>query len=169
MPGRLPQQCRARYMPDSFLAQLTWFFLRKSVGRVPCAPACVSNDSRSKGSDTPSLCYSLTHAHRSMGYRNIPQPLADSAAILVYLRACDSRASSSKPAPSPSSLCYSLTLAHSIHTPNPPTPTLLTFTCTQVLWFLAHLARPRASGVTSRPTTRLTIISTRATQCMRGV
>jgi hypothetical protein len=139
--GRLPQQCRACYMPAAFLAQLTWGFLRISVGRVPCAPACASNASRSKGNDTPSLCYSLTHAHRSIGYRNIPQPLADSAARLMYLRVYDSRASFSKPAPSPSSLYYSLTLAHSIHPPTPPTPTA----------------------------TRLTIISTRATQCMRGV
>jgi hypothetical protein len=69
-----------------------------------------------------SLCLSLTHTHRSIGYRNIPQPLADSTARLIYLRVYDSRASSSKPAPSPLSLCYSLTLAHSIHTPPPPPP-----------------------------------------------
>jgi hypothetical protein len=156
-------------MPAAFLAQLTWGFLRISVGRVPCAPACASNDSRSKGSDTPSLCYSLTHAYRSIGYRNIPQSLADSTARLIYLRVYDSRASSCKSVPSPLSLCYSLTLAHIIHTPIPPTPTFLTFTCTQVLWFLACLTRTRASGVTTRPATRLTIISTRATQCMRGV
>jgi hypothetical protein len=62
IPVRLPQSCRARYMPPVFLAPLTWVFLRISVGRVPCAPACVSNDSRSKGSDIPSLCYSLTHS-----------------------------------------------------------------------------------------------------------
>jgi hypothetical protein len=43
IPGRLPQQCRACYMPAAFWAQLTWVFLRISVGRVRYAPACVSN------------------------------------------------------------------------------------------------------------------------------
>ncbi len=98
---------------------------------------------------------------------HIPQP--DFTARLMYLRVYDSRASSCTPAHSPLSLSYSLTLAHSIHTPTPSTPTLLTFACTQVLWFLARLTRSRASDVTTRPATRLTIISTRATQCMRGV
>ena len=55
------------------------------------------------------------------------------------------------------------------YTPTLHTPTLLTFTCTQVLWFLARLTRPRDSGVTTRPTTRLTLIPTRATQCIGGV
>ena len=41
------------------------------------------------------------------------------------------------------------------------TPTLLTFMCTQVLWCLARVARPRASGVTMDPDIRLTILSTR--------
>ena len=45
------------------------------------------------------------------------------------------------------------TLLHSIHTPTLPTPTLLTFTCTQVLWFLPCLTRSRASSVTTRPAT----------------
>jgi hypothetical protein len=39
----------------------------------------------------------------------------------------------------------------------------------RVLWCLARLTRPRASGVITRPDTRLTILSTRAPQCMRGV
>jgi len=43
------------------------------------------------------------------------------------------------PSPSPPT---SLTHVHSIQT---PTPTLLTFTCTQVLWFLSRLTRPRDS------------------------
>jgi phytoene dehydrogenase-like protein len=50
-----------------------------------------------------------------------------------------------------------------------PTPTLLTIMFTQVLCCLPCLVRSRASGVTMRPDTRLTIFSTRATQCMRGV
>ena len=57
----------------------------------------------------------------------------------------------------------------SIQPPILPTPTLLTFTCTQVLWFLARLTRPRASGVNTRPDPRFVIISTRSTQCLRGV
>jgi hypothetical protein len=88
----------------------------------------------------PSLCYSLTHAHRSIGYRNRnPQPLADSAARLMHLRVYDSRDSSHQPAPS-RSLYYSLTHAHRTL----PTPTLLTITCTQVLWFLERLTRPKS-------------------------
>ncbi len=47
------------------------------------------------------------------------------------------------------------------------TPTLLTFMCTQVLWCLARLTRSRTSDVTMDPDIRLTILSTRATQCMR--
>ena len=93
IPGRLPQQCRARYMPAAFLAQLTWGFLGISVGIIHYAPAssllCVYNDSRDssrKPAPSPSLCYSLTHAHRSIGYRNQTQPLAESAARLMYLR-----------------------------------------------------------------------------------
>ena len=30
IPGRLPQQCRERYMPAAYLARLTWGFLRIS-------------------------------------------------------------------------------------------------------------------------------------------
>ena len=41
---------------------------------------------------------------------------------------------------------------------------LLTFTCTQVLWILSCLTRPRASGVTTRPATRLTVFSTHTTE-----
>jgi hypothetical protein len=59
-----------------------------------------------------STCYSLTHAHRSIGYRNRkPQPLVASPARLMYLRVYDSRDISRQTAPSPS-LCYSLTHAH---------------------------------------------------------
>ena len=48
IPVRLSRWCRACYMSDVFLTQLTCVFLRTSVGRVRCAPACVSTDSRSK-------------------------------------------------------------------------------------------------------------------------
>jgi hypothetical protein len=101
---------------------------------------------------SPSLFYSLTHTHRSIGYRNRnPQPLADSSVRLIYLRVYDSRVSSHQSAPSPS-LCYLLTHAHSTL----PTPTLITITCTQVLWCLERLTRPTVSCYeTTR--TRLTI------------
>ena len=116
-----------------------------------------------------SLSYSLTHDHRSIGYRNIPQSLTDSVTRLIYLRVYDNRTNSSKPSPSPSSLSYSLTHTHNIHTLTLPTPTLLTFTCTQVLWFLESLTRSRTSGVTTRPTTRLTVFFTHGTEYVRDV
>ena len=47
IPGHLPQQYRTCYITTSFLAQLTWVFLRIFVDREPCAPVCVSTDSRS--------------------------------------------------------------------------------------------------------------------------
>ncbi len=72
----------------------------------------VSNDSRSKDNDTPSLCYSFTHVHRSIGYHNNPQPPVDSVSRLIYLSVYKSRVGSVKPSPSPSSLCYSLTHEH---------------------------------------------------------
>jgi hypothetical protein len=111
-----------------------------------------SRDSSRQPSPSPSLCYSLTHAHRSIGYRNHnPQPLSDSAARLMHLRVHDNRDNSHQSAHSPS-LCYSLTHAHSTL----PTPTLITITCTQVLWFLERLTRPTVSCCeTTR--TRLTI------------
>ena len=111
-----------------------------------------SRDSSRQPAPSPSLCYTLTHAHRSIGYRNRnPQPLVDSSARLMYLRVYDNRDSSRQSAPSPS-LCYSLTHAHSTL----PTSTLITITCTQVLWFLERLTRPTvSSGETTR--TRLII------------
>ena len=73
---------------------------------------------------SPSLSYSFTQGHRSIGYRHHPpQPLSDSSTRLMYLRVYDSRVSSHQTAPSPS-LCYSLTHGHSTF----PTPTLITIT-----------------------------------------
>jgi hypothetical protein len=61
---------------------------------------------------SPSLCYSLTHVHRSIGYHNRnPHPLVDSPARLMYLRVYDNRDRSRQHAPSPS-LSYSVTHAH---------------------------------------------------------
>jgi hypothetical protein len=71
-----------------------------------------SRDNSRQPAPSPSLSYSLTHAHRSIGYRNRnPHPLTDSAVRLMYLRVYDTRDSSHQPAPSPS-LCYSLTHGH---------------------------------------------------------
>ena len=53
-------------------------------------------------------------------------------------------------APTPRSPSSALS-THNIHTPTLPTSTLLTFTCTQVLWFLTCLTRSRVCGVTTRP------------------
>ena len=126
--------------------------LAESAGRLMYLRVFDSRDNSRLSAPSPSLCYSLTHAHRSIGYRNRnPQLLAESAARLMHLRVYDNRDSSHQSAPSPS-LCYSLTHAHSTL----PTPTLLTITCTQVLWFLECLTRPTVSCCeTTR--TRLTI------------
>jgi hypothetical protein len=130
---------------------------------------------------SPSPPSSLTHTHRCIGYRKPTRHSLPKSARLTYLRVYDSRDSASEPlsvydsrdsasepalSPSPPS---SLTHAHNIQSHTLPTPTFLTFTCTQVLWCLPWLVRPRFSDVTMRPDTRLTIISTRTTQCMRGV
>ena len=87
------------------------------------------------------------------------------SARLTYVSVYDSRDGVSEPAPSPSSPS-SITRAHSIQSHTLLTPTLLTFMCTQVLWCLACLTRPRVSGVTMTSNTRRTIFSTRGTQCM---
>ncbi len=119
--------------------------VKKIVGvRADSARPLHYSKSDSRLARVPALspCYSLTHAHRSIGYRNHnPQLLAESAARLMYLRVYDSRDSSHQPVPS-ASLCYSLTLTHNTL----PTPTLITITCTQVLWFLERLTRPTVSG-----------------------
>jgi hypothetical protein len=71
-----------------------------------------SRDNSRQPVPSPSLCYSFTHAHRSIGYRNRnPQLLADSTTRLMHLHVYDIRDSSRQLAPSPS-LCYSFTHAH---------------------------------------------------------
>jgi hypothetical protein len=50
------------------------------------------------------------------------QSLTDSVVRLIYLRVYDNRTRSPNPVTFPSSLNYSLTLGHSIHTPTPPHP-----------------------------------------------
>ncbi len=55
----------------------------------------------------------------SIGYHNIPRPLADSVVRLKYLRVCDNRDISSKSGPSPLSLWYLITLTTGYTPPHP--------------------------------------------------
>ncbi len=90
MSGRLPQQCQERYRRVHILTEWTLVFLCVTFRGSPFihyAPTssllCVYNDNRDSSSKTtpsPSLSYSVTHAHRSIGYRNHIQPLTESAA-----------------------------------------------------------------------------------------
>ena len=70
-----------------------------------------SRDNSWKTTPSPPLSYSLTHAHRSIGYHNIPQSLVESVVRLMELRVYDRRDSSCNTTPSPS-LWYSITHAH---------------------------------------------------------
>ena len=126
--------------------------LADSSARLMYLRVYESRDRSGQTVPSPSVYYSLTHPHRSIGHRNRnPQTLPESVAKLMYLRVYDNRDISHQAAPSPS-LCSSLTHAHSTL----PTPTLITITCTQVLWFLECLTRPVVSFCeTTR--TRLTI------------
>ena len=116
---------------------------------------------------TPRSRCSLLNAHNFMGFCcNLSALRAASANPTTY--SVSDNIVAFTPAPTPHSRCLLLP-THIIHIPTLPnlsTPTLLTFTYTQVLWFLVRLTRPRASGVTTRLATRLTIFPTRATQCM---
>ena len=113
---------------------------------------------------TPRSRSSLSHARKFMGFFRNRTDLAAASASPTTYSVSDSIVPFI-PAPTPRSRC-SRSHTHSIHTPTLPTPTFLSFTWTQVLWFLARLTWSRASGVTTRPATRITIIPTRATQCM---
>ena len=113
---------------------------------------------------TPRSRYALSHAHKFMGFFRNPTDLWAVSTTPTTYSVSDSKVSFT-PAPTPRSHC-SLLPTYNIHTPTLPTPTLLTFTCTQVLWFLPCLTRTRASVVTTRPTTRVTVFSTHVTQCM---
>ena len=104
LPGSLSIQCQGRYRLAHTVSDLTFVFLSVTfrgspfIHYVPVSSLlCVYNDSRDssrKSTPSPSLCYLLTHAHRSIGYRNQTQPLAESATRLMYLRVHDSRDSS---------------------------------------------------------------------------
>ncbi len=93
---------------------------------------------------------SLTSGHMCIGYRNPNWQSLPKSARLTYLSVYDNRDRGSETAlfsPPPSSLTH----VHNIQTPTLPTPTLLTFTYTQVLWFLSCLTRPRTSVVRLDP------------------
>jgi hypothetical protein len=124
-----------------------------------------SRDVASASAPSPSPPSSLTHVHGCIGSRNPTWHSVPNSARLTYLSMYDSRGGVSEPAPSPSSPS-SYTHAHSIQSHTLLTPTLLTFMCTQVLWCVPRLARSRASGVNMDPDIRITILSTRTTQCM---
>ena len=64
-----------------------------------------------KSTPSPSLYYSLTHAHRSAGYRNQTQPLTESTTRLIYLRVYDIWDIYRNPHP-PHPYPYSLTHTH---------------------------------------------------------
>jgi hypothetical protein len=99
-----------------------------------------NRDNSHQSPPSPSLCYSLTHVHRSIGYRNLnPQSLSESVTRLMYVRVYDSRDRSHQSVPPPSQY-YSITHAHNTL----PMTTLLTITC-QLLWFLECLTRPTVS------------------------
>ncbi len=108
-------------------------------------------DSRDRVSETahsPSPLSSLTYVHRFIGYRNpTNKHFMTTSARLMYLSMYEKRDSVSEHTPSPSPWRSSLTYVHNIHTPTLPTSTLLTITCTQVLWFIASLTRYRVSCV----------------------
>ncbi len=126
--------------------------LDESVTRLIHLRVYDNRDISRQSVPSPSLYYSLTHAHRSIGYHDRNrQTLPESVVRLMHLRVYDTRDSSHQSVSFPS-LYYSFTHAHNTL----PTPTLLTITCTQVLWFLERLTRPTVSyWVTTR--TRFTV------------
>ena len=74
---------------------------------------------------SPSLCYSLTHVHRSICYRNQTQPLAEDATRLMYLRVYDSQDSSRKSS-HPTRPYTPRSLSHTqVHWLSPPNPVYL--------------------------------------------
>jgi hypothetical protein len=116
-----------------------------------------SRDSSRQPAPSPSLCYSLTHAHRSIGYHNRnPQPLVDSVVRLMYLRVYDSRDISHQPPPSPSP-CYPLTHAHRSIGYRNRNPQSLDVSTVRLMYLLVYDSRDRlsgTSGLASNPANR---------------
>jgi hypothetical protein len=105
----------------------------ESAARLMYLRVYDSRDISHHPTPSPSLSYSLTHPHRSIGYRNRnPQLLTESVVRLMYLRVYGSRDRSSQVVISPS-LSSSLTYTHrsighrnhkalnSLHPPRPYT------------------------------------------------
>jgi hypothetical protein len=116
LSGRSEQQCKERYRLAQSVVELTFVllcvtfrgspFLRSShvlTKETDSADSgrplhCSKSDCRVARAPALSLCSSLTHAHRSIGYRNRnPQLLAESTVRLMYLRVYDSRVSGRNP------------------------------------------------------------------------
>ncbi len=107
--------------------------LAESAARLMYLRVYDSRDSSRQPAPSPSLGYSLTHVHRSIGYRNRnPQSLVESTERLMYLRPYDIRDSSWQSSPSPSP-CYPLTHAYrsKCYLNTLPVPVLLAHTYTQ--------------------------------------
>jgi hypothetical protein len=129
-----------------------WFFFFHKNGETNSSYVYMTAEKLSSAFTFSVPMLLVTHTHRSIGYLNRnTQLLDDSVARLMDSRVYDNRDNSHQSAPSPS-LYSSLTHAHNTL----PTPTLITITCTQVIWFLECLTRPAVSfSETTR--TRFTI------------
>jgi hypothetical protein len=140
--------------------------LAESAVRLMYLSVHDNRDNSHQTTPSPSPSYPLTHTYRSIGYRNHnPQPLTESVTRLMHLRVYDCRDRSHQSVPSPS-LYYSFTHTHNTL----PTPTLLTITCTQVLWFLERLTRPTVSyWVTTKTSLTVCLPVTNSTQRMWDV
>ena len=144
MPGRLPQQCQERYRLADVLAELTFVLFLCVTFRdsplVPSAPVTSLEHTHpmptSSRSSPCSRC-SLSHAHKFMGFFRNRTALASASAIPTTYSVSDNIVAFTL-TPTPRSRC-SVSHTHSNHTPTLHTTTLLTFTCTQVLWFLPCL------------------------------
>ena len=88
-----------------------WQSLGESTERLMYLRVYDNRDNSRKITPFPSLWYSLTHSHMSIGYRHQTQSLSESVSRLMYLRVYDSRDNSRKTVPS-LSLWYSLTHTH---------------------------------------------------------
>ncbi len=102
------------------------------------------SDCRVSRSPVLSPWSSLTHAHRSIGYRNRnPQLLSESVTRLMFLRVYDNRDNSRQPAPSPS-LWYSLTHAQKSIGYHNHNPQLLTESTTRLMYLRVYGNRDRS-------------------------
>jgi hypothetical protein len=107
---------------------------------------------------------SLSHTHHFMGFSLNRNSLPTVSPTPTIYGVSDTTLTFT-PTPTPRS-CSSLSPTHRIHIPTPPTSTFLTFTCTQVLWFLSRLTRPCASDGPLDPVLVLLLfLSTQSSVC----